>query len=200
MTHVRQQTSDEFTTPNFAAPLDVDALLKQLPQGATVRGLFFAQVTDCVNRNAGEAFAGVSHSLYQHYPMAEFIDHVVEAGKLCYPKEPLREQLRRMGTGVYPYFEQTMPGKAIFAFASNRFERVAKLAGKGYSVALSPGSCETFVTPGRAIAKLRDVWTFPTSLQVGIWEGAMQVCGTDGRVRVREYAPCDADLEITWAT
>ena len=50
----------------------------------------------------------------------------------------------------------------------------------------------------RAVVALRDLWNFPDSYQVGVFEGAMETFGLRGDIRVRVHSLADVDLLITW--
>jgi hypothetical protein len=54
------------------------------------------------------------------------------------------------------------------------------------------------VEDGRALVALRRLWNLPDLHQVGIFEGAMDVCGVIGSIAVERHSLCDVDLEVRW--
>lgn len=119
---------------------------------------------------------------------------------MLHPELPIRDAMRQLGRHVYPNFVATMVGKAIFSVAGRDFGRVAALAGRAYAVSVSPGEVRSEPCgPNHVRVILRDLWPFPDAYQIGVWEGAMQVCGVKGEIRVRALSPCDVDYDIRWS-
>jgi uncharacterized protein (TIGR02265 family) len=52
------------------------------------------------------------------------------------------------------------------------------------------------IQEGRARVALRRLWNLPDLHQVGIFEGAMDVCGAVGTIEVERHSLCDADFDI----
>jgi uncharacterized protein (TIGR02265 family) len=104
-----------------------------------------------------------------------------------------------LGRSAYPGFKATLAGTAIFAFAGDDFLKVAKLAHKGYQVALDRGTVEVREIGERHVeVRLREIWNFADCVQVGVWAGAMDICNAKGRILVRGASATDVDLDITW--
>ncbi len=186
-----------FRTPDWNEPLDIEQRLGQTPADATLRGVFFQAIVDRLKAHGRPA--PVTYSGFVRYPVREYLELAVRSARELHPNEPLREGLRRVGRGVYPAFKDTMAGAAIFAFANNDFARVAALAQKAYELALTPARVGLRdLGHNHLVVELRDVYTFPDCLQIGVWEGAMAACSVEGTVALKLYSLCDADLEIEW--
>lgn len=188
-----------FEEPDWEAALDVVGMINATPADATVRGMFFMDFVRAAEKAGGTAGRG-TYVAFNKYPMREYMEVAVEVACFAHPDDSLRRALRELGRVVYPNFVQTMIGSAIFVLAGKDFARVAKLAPKAYNVSIEPGLVTTVAKDEHHVeVQLRDVWSFPASLQVGIWEGALQACDVSGDIRVRSHSPCDVDLDIRWA-
>ncbi len=187
-----------FAEPDWNAPLDVDARIEAVPEDAVVRGMFIQDLVD-IARNAGQPDDSKRYIAFKTYPVREYVRLIAETAARLAPNAPLREACRRLGRTVYPTFEKTMVGSAIFAFAGRRFDRVAHLAAKAYGVALNPSNVSTTtLAPGHIRAELRSIYALPECFQVGVWEGAMEVCGVEGLVDVAIHSDCDVDFDVHW--
>ena len=187
-----------FAPPDWDAPLDAEGRIARAPDGATVRGMFLQDSVEAM-RAGGVDPGPRKYIAFKTYPVQEYMALVVEAARALHPRKPLRAALRHLGRDVYPTFEKTMVGSAIFAFAGRDFGRVAKLAGRGYGVSLSPGGATTeFVEDGHLRACLRSIWVFPDCFQIGVWEGALDVCGAKGSIEIDVLGDCDVDYDVRW--
>lgn len=189
-----------FRAPDFNEPLDADERIARAPEDGSVRGLFLQIVADELAARGKPPLGARQYSGFARYPLREYMKLVVAAAPLLHPGLPLREGLRRIGRAVYPAFKDTMAGSAIFAFAGRDFARVAGLAQKAYGVAVAPGEVSVREPgPRHVVVELRQIYNFPDCLQVGVWEGAMGVCGAEGQVQIKVHSVCDVDFEIQWA-
>jgi uncharacterized protein (TIGR02265 family) len=188
-----------FLAPDWNEPLDASERLARTPADATIRGQFFemiAAAAKAVGRPLRDPARRVS---FMKYSVREYMDLAVSTAGELYPGASLREGLRRLGQHVYPAYQNTMIGAAIFALGGKDFERVAALAPKAYDVSLSPGAVTIRKLGGRhLVAELRDVYNFADCLQVGVWEGAMNVCSVSGEIYLKVHGVADVDLEISW--
>jgi uncharacterized protein (TIGR02265 family) len=124
---------------------------------------------------------------------------LVTAAGVMYPREPIRNGLRRLGRLAYPTLAGTLIGKAIFGVAGRNFGTILSLASRAYNVSLKPGEVTLAERgAGRGVMLLRQLWNFPDSYQVGVFEGALIAVGMRGEVKVRVLSPCDVDFEVTW--
>jgi uncharacterized protein (TIGR02265 family) len=124
---------------------------------------------------------------------------LVAAAGILYPREPMRNGLRRLGRLAYPTLAQTLIGRALFGVAGGDFGVILSLASRAYSISVKPGEVTLAEREGRhAVVRLRDLWNIPDSYQVGVFEGALIATGLRGEVKVRVLSPCDVDFEVTW--
>ena len=189
-----------FVDPDWQAPLDAEAQIAQTPEIGALKGLFYQDILDtCAAMEARVSPARPRYLPFIDYPLREYMDLLVQAAGALHPREPLRNGLRRIGRLAYPTLAGTLIGRAIFGIAGRNFGTVLSLASRAYSVSLKPGDVELVErSEGRGVVHLRNLWNFPDSYQVGVFEGALIAVGVRGKVLVRVLSRCDADFEVTW--
>jgi uncharacterized protein (TIGR02265 family) len=100
---------------------------------------------------------------------------------------------------VYPNYAKTMTGTAVFAVAGRDYRRIVELCPRAYQIGMTPGSVKLrSISDGHAIAELRDIWNVPDFHGVGVWEGAMDVCGVKGTIDVHCHNHGSVDFELRW--
>lgn len=194
--------STGFHEPDWESDYDWEAYASRAPSHMTVRGVFMKGVYDFCRARRVEFPGDPDYSILKQYPNAEYQALTVKAARAVYPSLPLRLGLREIGKTVYVDFASSPAGKALFAMAGSDFSRAAFLASKAYGIAASIGSCRVTFSEHRTscIAELHDVWNYPNTLQVGVWEGALDAFGQHGKVRVREYDDISrVDLFVDWS-
>lgn len=188
-----------FSAPSWTDPLDADERITHTPEDATLRGVFFQSVLENLESHGKKSPFREQYSSFVRYPLREYMQLALVAARELHPDEPLRAALRQIGRAVYPAFAATMAGSAIFAFGGNDFGKVAALAEKAYSISVTPGRVSLRKLGARhLVAELRDVFAFLDCLQIGIWEGAMIACHTEGTINLRMLSSSDGDLEMHW--
>jgi uncharacterized protein (TIGR02265 family) len=192
------QPDDGFALPLWTAPLDAEALIAQAPEDGRVKGLFFQDLID--RARVPLDGARPKYQPFIDYPLREFMALAVASARRVHPREPLRSGLRLVGRGAYPVLASTLIGKTIFGLAGKDFGAVLEVASRGYAVSGTPGTAKLADRgPNRARVELRQIWAFPDSYHVGVFEGVMEVLHLKGEIKVRLISPCDADFELTWA-
>jgi len=194
------QPAPGYAAPDWEAPIDVAAQIAGTPENSTVKGLFFQDVRDaCATMGSLPPEGRARYVPFIDYPMREYMDLVVAAAALVHPREPLRNGLRRLGRLAYPALARTLVGRTLFGVAGRDFGVVLSLASRAYAFCQKPGDV-TLVerAEGRAKLRLRQIWNFPDTYQVGVFEGGLITLGLRGVVQVRVLSPCDVDFEVTW--
>lgn len=189
----------ELMVPDWYAPLDVEERIDACPADAAVRGMFYQEVLDALKKGGKPAPIEGSFIGFKLYPTKDYMRLAYDGARALYPEEPPRRALYLLGLQTYPNFASTMVGKAVFAIAGRSFRRVVEVAPRAYDASIKPGGVDVLeLRDGYARVGLRGAWGFPDCLQLGIWAGAMQVCGVEGDIRYRLTSFCDAELEIPW--
>jgi uncharacterized protein (TIGR02265 family) len=191
---------DGFALPDWQAPFDADALIARAPEAGVVKGLFFQDILDAaVSLRVTLPAPRQRYLPFIDYPMREYMGLLVSATRVIHPREPLRNGLRRLGRMAYPTLSATLLGRAIFGVAGRDYGTIVSLASRAYAVTIKPGVVTLAErAPTRAVVTLRDLWTFPDTYHVGVFEGALIAVGLRGEVKVRVLSPCDVDFEVTW--
>jgi uncharacterized protein (TIGR02265 family) len=173
-----------FTLPDWHAPLDAAAQIALTPEKATVKGLYFHDVVNIASPYGTVEKARPRYLPFLDYPLREFMELLVAAAGIVYPREPIRNGLRRLGRHAYPTLGETLIGRALFGVAGEDFGLILSLASRAYSLSLSPGEVTLAEREsGHAILTLREIWNFPDAYQVGVFEGALIATGLRGEVR-----------------
>jgi uncharacterized protein (TIGR02265 family) len=194
------QPDDGFALPDWQAPLDADAQIARSPEEGAIKGLYFQDILGTAASVHAKLEAPRSRYLpFIDYPIREYMALLVSAAKAVHPREPLRNGLRRLGRTAYPTLAGTRLGRAIFGIAGRDFGTILALASRAYGISVKPGEVSLVERTGtRGVVQLRDLWSFPDTYQVGVFEGALIAVGLRGEVKVRVRSACDVDFEVTW--
>ncbi|MBI5511242.1 MAG: DUF2378 family protein [Deltaproteobacteria bacterium] len=199
MTSIGTSEAGGFVKPVWTGNEDVAARLEAMPKGAVAKGMFLAMIADTLAETKGPDKTVPRYVRFKDYPLRDFVELAVAAARVCHPGAAQREALRRFGQQVYPVFAHSMVGNAIFSIAARDWPTTLRLAARAYPVSIKPGTVViTSMEAHRAVIELRDVWSFPETYQVGVFEGAMSLLGVAGEIQVRPRSLCDTDLLITW--
>ncbi|HKU41258.1 MAG TPA: DUF2378 family protein [Polyangiales bacterium] len=187
-----------FVEPDWTSPIDFEARLAAVPEGAQVRGMFLQLLLQAVHPDARAALGPRRYIAFKTYPMRDYIELL----QLCCANTPgvaNAECVRRLGRRVYPTYADTVTGTAIFAVAGSSYQRVLELCPAAYRIAIDPGTITVkTISDTHAEIELRDVYNIPDFHQVGIFEGAMEVCRARGSIRVRQHDLGSVDFDIRW--
>jgi len=187
-----------FLDPSMTGPLDVDAYLRLVQPGATVKGMQFQGLLDeCARR--GRAIPGRRYVAFRDYPGAELVELLAMCAERLYPDQAPREGLRRLGHIAYPTLKRSLLGKIVFGALGNDIRGLLKLVTKGYQLSGSTGRAEVLeYGDAEAIVRLEDIYTFIDAWHVGIIEGAAATYAKDPVVKMKRLTPTSADFWVRW--
>ena len=192
--------------PRLDAPVELEAHVELLPDGATCKGLFFADVVDKCTKAGKDARlfeqAGVERTrfrLFHDYAYADYLRLVHAAAGLLHPNCPAGDGLRRIGRSQYAARAQTHIGRVLFGVLGRDFARIAKAGSKAYDLSIGFGRI-TYERVGerRGRYEFRDAPVFVETLQVGVVEGGLEATGTRGQVQVEMHSLGHGVVEFTW--
>jgi uncharacterized protein (TIGR02265 family) len=188
-----------FKEPDWKGAIDFAARISAIPEHAKARGMFFQLLIQAMGDRAPEETSGRRYLAFKNYPMREYVE-LMMLGCAKRPKhEAAGEYVRRLGRLVYPSYAETLTGTAIFAAAGRNFRRALELCPAAYRVVMDPGAVTVrSISEGHAVIELREIWNLPEFHQVGVFEGAMDVCAATGTIEVDVIDFGSADFEIRW--
>ena len=192
--------------PRVDAPVDLDEHLALLPDGATCKGLFFADVIDKSKEAGKEGLlferAGVSPTrfrLFHDYPYADYLRLVHAGAQLLQSTATVGEGLRRIGRSQYEALARTHIGRVLFGVLGRDFARIAKAGSKAYALSIGFGQVSyERLADKRGRYVFRDAPVFVETLQVGVVEGGLEATGTRGEVQVEMHSLGHGVIEFTW--
>ncbi len=188
-----------WTEPPWTSPLDVEGCIRAIPATATMTGMFL-ESTAALARQKGHVVgsARARYTAFQPYPLKEHCQILVEVARLLYPKNPLREGLRKLGRGAPHVLLQSTVGRVVLGSAEGPIATIEAMA-RSYAVHMRPATLAIQREgPKSAIIRLSDVHNFLDSHNVGVFEGVMRHAKLDGTIRMRSYSRTSADFFCEW--
>ena len=198
-TTIDRASETRFVEPPWNAPLDVDAVLRNLPAAATISGMFIAALVQEAKRvGVTLPSARDRYVAFRFYPLIEHVQVLVETAQRVYPGVALRQALRKLGRGAPNALVGSTLGKVVLATAAGPHEVIEAMA-KAYPLNARP-SVVTVVDrgPQRAVVRLEEVHYFADSHHVGAFEGALKYAGVKGRVLMSSRGKAAVDLLLEW--
>ena len=188
-----------FEPPSFHAPVDVAAVIRQMPPGATAKGIFYRALVR-EGQSVGQHFDGFGpYRDFKDYPLTEACRLLEEVGRRLYPDETLRSAIRRLGWVIFPTLLGTMPGRVVFGALGNDMAAVVANAHKGFEISVNDGRCEVLrVAPGLGHLRLTGFHLFPDCFLVGVFEGAFAHYGIEPEIHVRSTGRYDCEYLFFW--
>ncbi len=187
-----------FMTPDWDQPLDVEAYLRGTPDDANIRGMYPAALVRQVEKKTGQRLGERRRYIdFKYYPMREHIQLLAEGAPLLYPQLSLRRAFRELARMTVPTLRSSMVGKVLHNLAGGTTAAMLAIVAKGYGVSRDRGTAKVVEnTEGHVIVELRDIFEFPSSLHVGIFESGLLELGNEGRIDVREHDLFNVDLKL----
>ncbi len=197
---------DEFVPPDFAADLDVEACIARCPASATAKGMFLSGAAEMGRRAAPsrqeEIFSGLVRQRWTpflDYSLRDNMRIMVNVTRLRWPRETVREGLRRVGWTAYPTFAESMAGRVILGVVNKDLEAKFSVVTRGFSLSVSHAR----VTPRRIgdrhwQLEYVDVYCFLDSYHVGILEGVVRTHGLVPDIRIQLTSPESGTMDLRW--
>ena len=192
--------SQSFVVPPWDAPLDVEECLRNIPDGATTKGMFLLpMLVEAKRRGLTLPSARERYLPFVDYPVAEHARLLVESASAFYPELSTRLALRRLGHRAVDAFRHSTVGKVMWSGATDPLAALDVIA-KGYAITSSRTSVEVVESaPGMAKLRVSGVHWFLDSHHVAVFEGILKECGVVGSVRIRLDSPSDGALLCEWS-
>jgi len=188
-----------YAPPDWAAPINFDEEIAAIPAHATVRGMFLQFLVESLGARAAEQLQVPRYIAFKSYPMRDYVSLLARGSRIVFPGVAPAEAVRRLGRVVYPNYARTMTGTAVFAVAGRDFRRIVELCPRAYQIGMTPGDVKVrSISDGHAFVELREIWNLPEFHQVGVWEGAMEVCGVTGTIATHRLRHGAVDFDVRW--
>lgn len=186
-----------FRSPELTAPLDVAEALARVPERATGKGMFVAQLlaeldAARIPRPTSERFVP-----FADYPLRRCMELNVEIARLLYPRVPEREALRRVAWRSFGIFAESLLGRVLFGAFSGDVLAVLKLSTVALSRATSVGTHQAEVIGEREVVlHVDEGYFFAESFGVGMLEGLLLATKRTGRVQVDMRSPIAGSFHV----
>lgn len=188
-----------FVDPPWSAPLDVNAVLRAIPESATIVGMFTEPLAESA-RKAGHPLPSArdKYTHYKFYPLREHVQLLTESCAVLYPKLSLRQALRKIGRAAPKALMHSTIGKVTLGAASG-VEEALRAWVRTYPLHLRPGFADVLETgKSHAIIRLDEVHYFLDCHHVGSFEGVFSYLEKRATVRIYAQSPTSADLLCSW--
>lgn len=163
-----------FAPYSFDIPFDADLFLKQIPDDATGRGMFFTTIQKLLTARGKKPLEG-KWIPFKSYPRREYMRHAFDAATQLGATVP--EGLYEIGRSMYVDFAGSLIGKTIFMVAKPTFVQLCTLAPRGYAVSNNYGELRVVeLDDSAAHFAFEGVWD-PPHLSAGLLRGVMDATG-----------------------
>jgi uncharacterized protein (TIGR02265 family) len=192
-------SGDRFVEPDWMAPIDLDAYVAGIPEGAIVKGVFPSAVADAARRKGKRlTYARERYHAFGDVPLREYVPMLAECATALYPELPLRGGLRKLGRASLDAIARSTIGRILM---TNLLDVTTSLAAVGKAVAITtPGASISVseIGPNRAVVKMSRIYTFFDSHHVGILEKVASAANVHVRARISAQGPYDGEIELLW--
>ncbi|HVU04655.1 MAG TPA: DUF2378 family protein [Polyangiaceae bacterium] len=189
-----------FLVPSFSAPVDADAALRDIPESATISGMFLLPLAQEARR-LGKPLPSARERYvpFQFYPLREHAKLLLETCRLLYPDRPARQALRKLGRGAPKALVASTLGKVVLGSVEGPHDVIAAMA-KAYPLNARPSQVTVLESSrGRSVVRLEEVHYFLDSHHVGAFEGVLNFAGVKGRVLFARRGRAAGDLLLEWS-
>jgi uncharacterized protein (TIGR02265 family) len=192
--------------PAGSGSVDLAAHIARLPPGATCKGLYFKHTLSRLEREGCTAalrelgpLATRAYTAFGDFSYADYMRLQHRAALAMFPGETTGHALRRLGATVYEAFYRSHVGRVMHGAFGSNFGFVARTAPKGWGVSMNFGSVRAVEMGPRYMRyEFRDMPVFVGTMQAGVCEGAMAICGVTGRVEVDQRDIANVTLHMQW--
>jgi len=179
--------------------LDTQERLDKMPDDRMTKGMILQSLVDKTKETGGEAPGRGRYVAFKDYPLRELIELMPEVARLAFPGENEREAIRKLGHRTYYDIKKSKVGKVLFSLAGRDLGAMLKLTSKIYSTVSQVNTKLVELGSNHALFELRDVWSFPHSYHVGLFEAVMEdYAARNGKVFYKEYSLSEVDLKLIW--
>lgn len=195
----RLLSPEEYQKPDWTAPLDTQERLDQMPGNRSTKGMILQSLVEKAKEAGGELPGRGRYIAFKDYPLRELIELMPQVARSTFPGENERQAIRKLGHRTYYDIKKSKVGKVLFSLAGRDLGAMLKLTSKIYSTVSQINTKLVELGSNHALFELRDVWSFPHSYHVGLFEAVMEdYVVLNGEVFYKEYSLSEIDLKLTW--
>ncbi len=193
-----------FTLPDYTMDVDFDEYIAALSDGATVKGMFFGEVTEALQAVDPDGVGGIDlakrrYLPFSDYPQTDYLRLVEQAVQVVYPRFPTAEAVRRLGSTAVPRFSDSVIGKVVIGIFFDDIHRLIPAMVKAVKYCVSPSSVESERLDERHwLVEYREMPGSVEPLWVGATEGMLTHYGLTPNVMLKKHAPGAFDVSIQW--
>ncbi|MBN1653013.1 MAG: DUF2378 family protein [Deltaproteobacteria bacterium] len=194
-----QKTPEGYEKPDWTAPLDIDERLAQMPDDRTTKGMILQSLVDKARETSGQTPGRGRYVAFKNYPLRELIELMPQVARLTFPGETERQAIRKLGNRTYYDIKKSKVGKVLFSLAGNDLGAILKLTSKIYSTVSQVDTKLVELASNHALFELRNVWSYPHSYHVGLFEAVMEdYSAKNGQVFYKQHSLSEVDLRLVW--
>jgi uncharacterized protein (TIGR02265 family) len=132
----------------LSGDVDLAALLARVPEGMTLKGMFFSRYVNAIGEDweeiEDELSAPPKHGRYtpfDDYPLGDYLRLLDRAARNRFPRQSTREAYRLLGRGDVEVFAESTLGKVTFSMIKDpgaalaRYPEIIKVLTRGLSTA-----------------------------------------------------------------
>lgn len=196
-----------FRSPDFTAPVDVEAHVARLPPDATTKGMFFtALIERAGTRRSREELlraARLPESTrfvpFRDYPMAANLRLTEAVAGALFPRAPLGLALRELGRGSVGTFRESHMGRVFLDVIDLDPGTLFRAAPRIFGALFNFGSveCET-AGPAHVRLVVRAMPVFIGSFQVGAVESVLELSHRSGTIELALDSLDTGVVDVRW--
>lgn len=197
--------SEEFVTPRMRFEIDVEAIVKQVPDSVTSKGMFFNRCLALAKDHDEDQLlraAGIEVRRFvpfADYPFNHFVRlSVVVANAICNGRTVAG--LREIGRASYDEFADSLAGRMTFGVLRHNADRVIGLGAKAWNMSGIPGRIHAESVGDRHYRYhfVEYPADYAETLAVGVLEGALHSCGEVSKLMIARANPMNSIIDIRW--
>ena len=188
-----------FGSVDLEEDVDVAAYLKRVPKHATGKGMFLVRLLQELDRRGIARPTAERFLPFSDYPLRRCLELNAEAAKLMFPTLPLADGLRRVAWTSFDTFSGSLIGQVLFGAVGHDVESILKLASRAMAYTTNVGSQELEVVRDRtAVLQVHNAYLFAEYFGVGMLEGVLRSCGSEGQVLASMSSPTSGAFYVRW--
>lgn len=176
--------------------------IEKAPAEGRVKGWLMQSIVDNAKRHGVELLTPRRYLGFKDYPVREYLEVLAQAAVRVRPGRPSLETLRLLGQGVFPSFAESLFGKVILVGLGKGHDGARtglRMVTQVYKMTSNHAVARfSEISDNEALIELSNVWSFPDSYHVGIFEGAARGFGGSVKVEIRGRSLSEAALQFVW--